>query len=78
MKLFDFSFYAQRPRDSQRFLGDMAAACASAEPTPTHHALVALERAGRLSRHVTLNVDGLAARGGVEVPGALDRTLPCS
>ncbi len=49
----------------------------SAEPNPAHHALVALERAGRLHAIVTQNIDGLHQRAGsdpdrvIEIHGTL-------
>ena len=51
-----------------------------AEPGPTHHALVALEMAGRLSGLITQNVDGLHRRAGhrdvIELHGCVD-TVVC-
>ncbi len=50
-----------------------------AEPGPTHHALVALEAAGRLSGLITQNVDGLHRRAGhrdlVELHGRVDQVV---
>jgi NAD-dependent deacetylase len=49
----------------------------SAEPNPAHHALVGLERTGRLRAIVTQNIDGLHQRAGsdpdrvIEVHGTL-------
>ena len=40
------------------------AACQQAEPNPVHHAIVTLERAGRLELCVTQNIDGLHRRAG--------------
>lgn len=49
----------------------------AAEPNPAHHALAALERAGRIGPVITQNVDGLHRRAGqkrlVELHGRLDR-----
>jgi len=54
-------------------------AFARANPNPAHHALAALERAGRLSGLVTQNVDGLhqaaGHRGVVDLHGRLDTVL---
>lgn len=55
----------------------------AAEPNPAHHALAALERAGRIGPVITQNVDGLHRRAGqkrlVELHGRLDqvRCLDC-
>lgn len=38
----------------------------AAEPAPGHHALAALHAAGRLRRHYTLNIDGLAEQVGMD------------
>ena len=53
----------------------------TAEPNAGHHALVALERAGRLHALITQNIDGLHQRAGnsedvvVEVHGTLHRVV---
>lgn len=50
---------------------------AAVDPNPAHHAIAALERAGRLRAVVTQNIDRLHARAGsrelIEVHGSLDR-----
>ena len=51
----------------------------TAEPNATHHALVRLQRAGRLVGLVTQNVDGLHERAGhadvVDLHGRIDRVV---
>ena len=81
IELFNYGFYASRPRDCQAFLARLAEAVADAEPTRTHAALAALENSGALLRHVTMNVDGLhlAAGGslwhGRDAAGRAGRTV---
>jgi len=67
IELFGWRFYRERPHDAQKFLAELAAAVHKASPTPTHRALVALERSGRLQRHVTLNIDGLHRAAGASL-----------
>jgi NAD-dependent SIR2 family protein deacetylase len=51
----------------------------AAEPNATHHQLVELERAGRLTGLITQNVDGLHSRAGhqhlVDLHGRIDRVI---
>ena len=86
--LFGWRFYSERPRDAQKFLAELAVAVQKAQPTPTHRALVSLERSGVLMRHITLNIDGLHAQAGaslwdgsdgttVELHGALREVVDC-
>ena len=86
--LFGWRFYSERPRDAQKFLAELAVAVQKAQPTPTHRALVDLERSGVLMRHITLNIDGLHAQAGaslwdgsdgttVELHGALREVVDC-
>ena len=44
IELFNWSFYAAKPRESQCFLSQLAEAVKSCSPTTTHSALAALER----------------------------------
>lgn len=64
IELFNWSFYEERPRESQAFLAQLAGAVAGCEPTATHRSIVALERAGTLVRHVTMNIDSLHSAAG--------------
>jgi NAD-dependent deacetylase len=43
-----------------------------AEPNATHHAVVAIERAGKLSKLVTQNVDGLHAKAGTSTENTIE------
>lgn len=49
----------------QEFFADIYAEAARARPSPAHRALAALAAAGKLARHYTLNIDGLAAAVGL-------------
>ena len=62
--LFTHAFYARRRHDALGFLADVHDEVAGARPTRAHAAVAALARSGRLRRHYTLNVDGLAAVAG--------------
>lgn len=77
IELFNWAFYAARPRDSQRFLAELADSARAAEPTRAHRGIVDLERRRFLARHVTLNVDGLslAAGGSLWEGGDVGRTI---
>jgi len=65
--LFTYNFYAKRPQDCNAFLADIGAELDSAKPTATHHGLAALHSAGRLVRHYTMNIDGIASKTGMPV-----------
>lgn len=77
IELFNWAFYAARPRDSQRFLAELADSARAAEPTRAHRGIVDLETRRCLARHVTLNVDGLslAAGGSPWEGGDVGRTI---
>ena len=49
----------------QEFFADIYAEAVRARPSPAHRALAALAAAGKLARHYTLNIDGLAAAVGL-------------
>jgi NAD-dependent deacetylase len=77
-KLFTFQSYVADPevrRRAWRARHDHPAW--TAQPNPAHHALVTLERAGRLDAIVTQNIDGLHQRAGsapervIEIHGTL-------
>ncbi len=50
----------------QAFFADIYAEATHAQPAPGHYALSALLEAGRLQRHYTMNIDGLAATVGMD------------
>lgn len=64
-RLFTYSFYEKNRQEAQQFLTEVYLEALEATPAPGHHAIAALSRAGRLQRHYTLNIDGLAAKAGM-------------
>jgi NAD-dependent SIR2 family protein deacetylase len=60
--LFTYSFFDRRRPEAQAFFLEIRNEAVRAHPAPGHHALAQLHAAGRLQRHYTLNVDGLAER----------------
>jgi NAD-dependent SIR2 family protein deacetylase len=50
---------------SQAFFADIYAEAKRARPSPGHRALADVAAAGKLRRHYTLNIDGLAAAVGL-------------
>jgi len=65
--LFTYSFYKRRKQEAEAFFVDIQREARAATPAPGHVALARLSEAGRLSRHYTLNIDGLATRVGMDV-----------
>ena len=63
--LFCWSFFERRRPECLAFLADVHAEAAAAGPTKGHAALARLAAGGLLSRHFTLNIDGLAERAGM-------------
>ena len=51
---------------TQAFFADIYGEAVHAAPAPGHRALGALREAGRLHRHYTLNIDGLAGEVGMD------------
>ena len=64
--LFCWSFFERRRPDALAFLADVHAEAAAAKPTRGHRALARLARCGGLSRHFTLNIDGLSEKAGMK------------
>jgi NAD-dependent SIR2 family protein deacetylase len=64
--LFTYSFFDRNRMDAQSFFADIYLEAAQARAAPGHRALAALHRAGRLRRHYTLNIDGLAEKVGMD------------
>jgi NAD-dependent SIR2 family protein deacetylase len=64
--LFTYGFYEKHPLEAQAFFADIHLEAARARPAAGHRALGALMDAGRLQRHYTLNIDGLAERVGMD------------
>ena len=67
IELFTFGFFERRPGDCRALLADVFLEALRAKPTPSHHALGVAERAGRLLRHYTLNIDGLHSASGLDL-----------
>lgn len=69
------SAFERRPEEFYAFYRKRLEVLAQAAPNPAHHALAAMERAGRLAAVVTQNVDGLHQAAGssavIEVHGNL-------
>lgn len=81
MKLSSIEHYVADPQVRRRAWQERLHNPAwTAEPNPAHHALVALERAGKLTTVVTQNIDGLHQRAGadpakvIELHGTLSQT----
>ena len=64
--LFTYSFYERNRLDALAFFADIYLEAAKAKAAPGHHALANLRQLGRLQRHYTLNIDGLAERVGMD------------
>ena len=60
-----FSF-RQNPQSFYDWIRPLAPLFLEAKPNPAHHALVALERAGKVSATITQNIDGLHGMAGSE------------
>lgn len=58
--LFTWAFFDRQRPEAQAFFADIYSEALAAAPAAGHHALAALAAAGRLRRHYTLNIDGLA------------------
>ncbi|MGQ0551035.1 MAG: SIR2 family NAD-dependent protein deacylase [Armatimonadota bacterium] len=75
MKVASRSAFERRPEEFYAFYRTRLEVLAQAAPNPAHHALAAMERAGRLSAVITQNVDGLHQAAGstavIEVHGNL-------
>eukprot|EP00899_Mesostigma_viride_P021221 jgi/Mesvir1/290/Mv13620-RA.1 len=67
MRLFHHSFYQKNRDAAEGFLREIYDEAVVARPTASHRALRALEACGRLRRHYTLNIDGLATAAGASL-----------
>lgn len=65
--LFTYSFYRRFKNEAESFFADIWQEACKAKPAPGHVALAQLCRQGRLTRHYTLNIDGLASLAGMDV-----------
>ena len=64
--LFTYSFYDRNRLEALAFFANIYLEATRATAAPGHHALAQLQRAGRLQRHYTLNIDGLAEKVGMD------------
>ncbi|KAL4448891.1 hypothetical protein ABPG77_007608 [Micractinium sp. CCAP 211/92] len=64
--LFTYAFFDRQRPEAQAFFADIYSEAVNAEPAVGHHALRQLYDAGRLHRHYTLNIDGLAQQVGMD------------
>lgn len=64
--LFTYGFFDKNRQEALAFLAEVFLEACQAQPAPGHHALASLASAGRLQRHYTLNIDGLAERAGMD------------
>ncbi|PRW33021.1 DHS-like NAD FAD-binding domain-containing [Chlorella sorokiniana] len=64
--LFTYAFFDRQRPEAQAFFADIYSEAVAAEPAAGHHALRQLHDAGRLLRHYTLNIDGLAEQVGMD------------
>jgi len=63
--LFTYSFYDRHRLEALAFFADIYLEATRATAAPGHHAVAELHHAGRLQRHYTLNIDGLAEKVGL-------------
>jgi len=61
-RLFSWSFYDKQRREVTAFFADIHKEALRAAPGPSHAAIKRLDDMGKLLRHYTMNVDGLAAQ----------------
>ena len=65
-RIFDIDWFDRDPSVYYRGCAELVYGLAKFEPGPVHHALAALERAGRLAGIATQNIDMLHQRAGSE------------
>jgi NAD-dependent SIR2 family protein deacetylase len=64
---FQYSFFDQNRLDVLPFYAELYKQAVRACPAAGHLAINQIARSGRLLRHYTMNIDGLAARAGMEI-----------
>lgn len=65
--LFTYSFYSKHKKEAESFFVEIHREALEAKPGPGHEALASLARSGMLTRHYTLNIDGLASKARMDV-----------
>lgn len=76
--LFTYSFYDRNRLQALAFFADIYLEATRATAAPGHHALAELQRVGRLQRHYTLNIDGLAEKVGMNTWHPEDNPNGCT
>eukprot|EP00879_Flechtneria_rotunda_P027819 GHRR01029823.1.p1 GENE.GHRR01029823.1~~GHRR01029823.1.p1 ORF type:complete len:225 (+),score=50.42 GHRR01029823.1:165-839(+) len=66
IKLFSYPFYKQRRKDVQAFFAQIYGEAKNSKASPGHLAIAQLNQMGKLQRHYTLNIDGLAEVVGMD------------
>ncbi|CAL5224232.1 g6884 [Coccomyxa viridis] len=64
-KLFTFAFFEKQRLEAMAFFADIYAEAKRAKPSLGHRALASVAAQGKLQRHYTLNIDGLAQAVGL-------------
>lgn len=64
--LFTYAFFDRQRPEAQAFFADIYSEAVRAQPAAGHLALGTLRSTGRLARHYTLNIDGLAEQVGMD------------
>ena len=64
--LFTYNFYNRHRREADAFFSDIYLEALKAHPSVGHTVLSQLAKTGRMIRHYTLNIDGLAKQAGMD------------
>ena len=63
---FQYSFFDQNRLGVLPFYADLHKQAVRSRPSPGHFALAGIGQSGKMLRHYTMNIDGLAKRAGME------------